>query len=70
LTAISHLMLQELADQLTAQPVREQCPQHDPAAPRDLPRDRPRPEPKTAEPPVVYVHTPGWFAVRLRPEGT
>jgi integrase len=30
--------------------------------------DHPRPEPKPAEPPVEYVHTPGWFAVRLRPE--
>ena len=32
--------------------------------------NRSRPEPHTAEPPVEYVHTPGWFAVRLRPETT
>ena len=32
--------------------------------------DRPRSEPNGAGPPVEYVHTPGWFAVRLRPDGT
>jgi integrase len=32
--------------------------------------DPPRSEPNPAGPPGEYVHKPGWFAVRLRPDGT
>ena len=65
LTAISHTMLQDLADQLSAQGLsRKQCPQHDPAAARDLP---PRPPPRRRRP---QPHPQARAPRRARPAAT